>query len=37
MDLDGAYVLTKENLEQSDKVKLFEHFIEDLKKLSKEN
>ena len=37
MDLDGAYVLTKENLEQSDKVKLFEHFIEDLKKLIEEN
>ena len=37
MDLDGAYVLTKENLEQSDKVKLFEHFIEDFKKLMEKN
>ena len=26
-DLDGTYVLTGEALEQSDKVKLFEHFI----------
>lgn len=30
-DLDGTYVLTKENLQESDKVKLFEHFIEDFK------
>ena len=36
MDLDGAYVLTKENLEESEKVKLFEHFIEDFKKLIEE-
>ncbi len=33
VDLDGSYVLTKENIEGSDKVKLFEHFIDDLKKL----
>ena len=33
MDLDGTYVLTAEALEESDKVKLFEHFIEDLKRL----
>ena len=35
VDLDGSYVLTEENIEQSNKVKLFEHFIEDLKKLLK--
>ena len=29
VELDGTYVLTEENLEESDKVKLFEHFIED--------
>ncbi len=33
VDLDGTYVLTAEALEESDKVKLFEHFIEDLKQL----
>ena len=33
VDLDGIYVLTAETLEQSDKVKLFEHFIEDLKQV----
>lgn len=33
MDLDGSYVLTEEELEESDKVKLFEHFIDDLKRL----
>ena len=32
-DLDGSYILTEEGLEESHKVKLFEHFIEDLKKL----
>ena len=36
-DLDGTYVLTTENLEESDKVKLFEHFIEDLKHVIGEN
>ena len=36
-DLDGTYVLTKENVEESDKVKLFEHFIEDFKKVIDEN
>ena len=36
-DLDGTYVLTAETLEQSDKVKLFEHFIEDLKQAIGEN
>ncbi len=33
VDLDGSYVLTEETIEESDKVKLFEHFIEDLKRL----
>lgn len=32
-ELDGTYVLTAEALEESDKVKLFEHFIQDLKRL----
>ena len=31
VELDGTYVLTEEALEESDKVKLFEHFIEDFK------
>ncbi len=35
VDLDGSYVLTEERIEESDKVKLFEHFIEDLKGLLK--
>lgn len=35
VDLDGSYVLTKEKVQESDKVKLFEHFIEDFKKLFK--
>lgn len=33
VDLDGSYVLTEEEIEESNKVKLFEHFIDDLKKL----
>jgi len=33
VDLDGSYILTDEEVEESDKVKLFEHFIDDLKKL----
>jgi len=33
VDLDGSYVLTEEAIEESKKVKLFEHFIEDLKGL----
>jgi len=33
IDLDGSYVLTEEKIEESEKVKLFEHFIEDLKRL----
>lgn len=33
VDLDGSYILTEEKVEESKKVKLFEHFIEDLKRL----
>lgn len=33
IDLDGSYVLTEERIEESEKVKLFEHFIDDLKRL----
>lgn len=36
-DLDGAYVLTNENLEESDNIKLFGHFIEDFKQLIKDS
>ncbi len=35
VDLDGSYILTKETIEESNKVKLFEHFIEDLKEIIK--
>lgn len=37
IDLDGTYVLTEANIEESNKVKLFEHFIEDFKQLIEEN
>ena len=37
IDLDGTYVLTAEELEESNKVKLFEHFIEDLKQIIEES
>ena len=37
IDLDGTYVLTEANLDESDKVRLFEHFIEDFKKLIEQN
>jgi len=33
IDLDGTYVLTEANLEESNKVKLFEHFIKDFERL----
>ena len=36
-DLDGTYVLTAAELEESDKVKLFEHFIEDFKQVMEES
>lgn len=32
-DLDGTYVLSETNIEESDKVKMFDKFIDDLKKL----
>lgn len=35
VDLDGSYVMTKEKIEESDKVKIFEEFLNDLKKLIK--
>lgn len=37
VDLDGTYVLTAEALEETEKVKLFEHFIEDLKQVIEES
>ncbi len=37
IDLDGTYVLTEADLEESNKVKLFEYFIEDFKKLIEAN
>ena len=37
IDLDGTYVLTAEELEESDKIKLFEHFIEDLRQVIEES
>ena len=36
-ELDGTYVLIAEELVESDKVKLFEHFIEDLKQVIEES
>ena len=36
-DLDGIYVLTASEFQQSDKVKLFGHFIEDLKQAIEES
>lgn len=36
VDLDGSYILTEESIEESNKVKLFEHFIEDFKRLLKD-
>jgi type II restriction enzyme len=35
VDLDGSYVLTEEDIEESNKVKLFPRFIDDLKRLLK--
>ena len=37
IDLDGTYVLTEANLDESDNVKLFEHFIDDFKQLLGDN
>lgn len=36
-DLDGSYVLTNEEIVESDNVKLLEHFIEDLKRVIEES
>ncbi|MCR4421852.1 MAG: BsaWI family type II restriction enzyme [Exilispira sp.] len=33
IDTDGSYVLTDKNIDKSNKVKLFENFIDDIKKL----
>lgn len=35
IDLDGSYVLSETNIEESSKVKMFDKFIDDLKKLIK--
>ena len=37
IDLDGTYVLTEASLEESDKVKLFEHFVDDFRQLIEES
>ena len=37
IDLDGTYVLTEANLDESENVKLFEHFIDDFKQLLGDN
>lgn len=34
-DLDGAYIMTEKTVRESDKVKMFDKFIDDLKKLIK--
>lgn len=35
-DLDGSYVLSEKNIEESEKVKMFDRFIDDLRKLIKQ-
>ena len=35
IDTDGSYVLSETNIEESDKVKMFSKFIDDLKKIIK--
>ncbi len=35
IDTDGGYVLSETNIEESEKVKMFDKFIDDLKKLLK--
>ena len=37
VELDGTYVLTAKALKGGNKIKLFEHFIEDLKQVIGEN
>jgi type II restriction enzyme len=36
VDTDGSYVMNEEEVEESDKVKMFDKFIEDLKRLANE-
>jgi type II restriction enzyme len=36
VDTDGCYVLSETNIEESDKVKMFDKFIPDLKRLMKQ-
>ncbi|MCD6413809.1 MAG: DNA modification methylase [Elusimicrobia bacterium] len=36
IDTDGSYVMSEAKIEESDKVKMFDKFIDDLKKISKE-
>ena len=36
VDTDGSYVMSEEEVEESDKVKMFDKFIEDLRRLLKE-
>ncbi len=31
LNLDGSYIFTNNKIDESDKVKLFEHFIDDIK------
>ena len=33
MDTDGSYVLSEDRVEESEKVKMFDKFIDDLKKI----
>ncbi len=37
IDFNGTYVLSEENIEESDKVKSFKHFIEDFKQVIEES
>lgn len=37
VDTDGSYVMNETSVEESKKVKMFDKFIEDLKKLSRKN
>lgn len=37
VDTDGSYVMSEEKIEESEKVKMFDRFIEDLKKLLEQN
>ena len=35
-DLDGSYVLSEKEVEESDKVKMFDKFISDIREIAKE-